>query len=393
MKKNIRKLITGLVIPSLVVLVLGSCATSAPKGHTYAGGDDEYTSLGLSRTAVEPWEDGMRTTGEKGTYEWWYFDSRLEDGSTLVIVFYTKIMLEINKGLDPVVSVKLTSPDGSVAFNRFYRGKAAEFSADTETCDVRIGPNRFSGDLETYRVEFDFDDLRGDITLTGTAPAWRPGTGHSFFADGKGVTYFAWLPAVPRGVVEGTLTLGGKTVSVTGSGYHDHNWGDASIVRQMHDWYWGRAEVGPYTVISAFITATDYYGGGQGSTFVLFRDDEVLAEDGRYVTCTLDDVYVDAKTGKPVANTICYDYDDGKNRYRVTYRRERDIESARFADEAGGFKRFIAGIIGFDGAYLRFTGQVTIEILEGNRIVKSVSQDAAVWELMYLGHAPAASGK
>lgn len=37
--------------------------------------DDDYQKLGLSRSQVEPWEDGIRTTGGKGSYEWWYFDS------------------------------------------------------------------------------------------------------------------------------------------------------------------------------------------------------------------------------------------------------------------------------------------------------------------------------
>ena len=49
---------------------------------------DDYKRFNLKETnAPEKWEDGMRSTGGKGTYEWWYFDAHLEDGSILVIVF------------------------------------------------------------------------------------------------------------------------------------------------------------------------------------------------------------------------------------------------------------------------------------------------------------------
>ncbi len=371
-------------------LAFASCATAKGGGSATMGGADEYEKLGLSRTGVEAWEDGMRTSGAKGTYEWWYFDSKLEDGSTLVIVFYTKIMLDIQKGLDPVVSVSLSNPDGSKAFSRSYRGKPAEFSASKQACDVRIGRSTFSGDLSEYRIVLDFDDVKGEIALSSRAPAWRPGTGYSFFVDGKKTSYFAWLPAVPRGATGGSITVGGKALTLSGSGYHDHNWGDASILEQMHDWYWGRAEAGPYTAITSFITASDRYGGGQGIPFVLFKDGKVLAQDGRYAKCGLEGVFVDKKTGKPVANKLRYDYDDGKVHYRVIYERERDIEKAKFADSIGGFKGFLAALFGFDGAYLRFTGKVTIERLEGDAVLESASADDAVWELMYLGHAPKA---
>jgi hypothetical protein len=367
-----------------------SCATTADQGGTLSGGDDEYEKLGLSRIHVEKWEDGMRTSGAKGSYEWWYFDSKLADGSTVVIVFYTKIMLEVQKGLDPVVSVTVSNPDGSKAFSRTFRGKPADFSASRESCDVRIGRNSFSGDLSEYRIVLDFDDVRGDILLSSEAPAWRPGTGHSYFSDGKKTNFFAWLPSVPRGRTSGSLSVGGRTIGLAGSGYHDHNWGDASIADQMHDWYWGRAEAGPYTVISSFITASARYGGGQGSSFVLFKDGKALAQDGAYVKCSLEDVYADKETGKPVANVVRYDYDDGASRYRVTYRRERDIEKAKFADALGGFMGFLAKLSGFDGAYLRFAGKVTVERFEGGEVAESASQDDAVWELMYLGRAPKA---
>ena len=74
----------------------------------------DYTALGIAPQPIARREDGMRTTGEKDTYEWWYFDTHLDDGSSLVVVFYTKPFIEgVGKGLAPYVSVELDRPDGS----------------------------------------------------------------------------------------------------------------------------------------------------------------------------------------------------------------------------------------------------------------------------------------
>src|ERR1700729_2400812 len=55
--------------------------------------EDDYVRLRLKPGQIEAWEDGMRTSGDRGSYEWWYFDAHLEDGSSMVITFYTKPML------------------------------------------------------------------------------------------------------------------------------------------------------------------------------------------------------------------------------------------------------------------------------------------------------------
>ena len=54
---------------------------------TLGASDEHYRRLGVSRDKIELWEDGMRTDGGKGTYEWWYFDAYLDDGSKLAITF------------------------------------------------------------------------------------------------------------------------------------------------------------------------------------------------------------------------------------------------------------------------------------------------------------------
>src|SRR3954462_13311559 len=54
----------------------------------------DYTALNIAQQPIARREDGMRTTGEKDSYEWWYFDAHLDDGSSLVVVFYTKPFIE-----------------------------------------------------------------------------------------------------------------------------------------------------------------------------------------------------------------------------------------------------------------------------------------------------------
>jgi hypothetical protein len=365
------------------------CATAGPvtRSTAYTAGSlEEHRSLGLSPSSIEPWEDGARTTGAKGTYEWWYFDFSLDDGSTLVIVFLTKDFTRPQAALTPLVTLSLDRPDGSNV-SRSVTAAASDFTAATERCDVRIGACSAVGDLRDYLVHFEDAEVRVDIRLHGTVPAWRPGTGHAFFGS-ESERYFAWLPSVPQGDVEGTVTIEGRAKGVRGVGYHDHNWGNAPLVDLVHHWYWGRARIGGYTLIASNITASEAYGGASLPIFMLARGDTLLAQDAAKVRFSTDEIFIDAHTGKPVAGRIVYDYRDGARRYRVTFRRATDLVRVRFVEILKGFQGFLARLTRFDGAYLRFTGVVTLERFEGEVVAETIGQESAVWELMYFGHAP-----
>jgi hypothetical protein len=51
-------------------------------------------------------------------------------------------------------------------------------------------------------------------------------------------------------------------------------------------------------------------------------------------------------------------------RYVVTFERQKTILQAIFTERAPFIKRLVAKMVGFDGAYRRFTGKVTIEKFE-----------------------------
>ena len=74
--------------------------------------DADYKKLGLSKEKVEEWEDGLRTNPDTSEFEWWYFDTELEDKSKLVITFFTKPYTNPVKGLVSMVDFNLTRADG-----------------------------------------------------------------------------------------------------------------------------------------------------------------------------------------------------------------------------------------------------------------------------------------
>jgi hypothetical protein len=122
---------------------------------------EDYERIGIKPDRVAPWEDGARTDGSAGTYEWWYFDAHLDDGARLVVVFFTKNFTDIGEPLAPMIRIDLDLPDGT-SHNKIAKFKPEDFSASGERCDVRIGSNSFTGDLHTYKIVAKVDDIAVD---------------------------------------------------------------------------------------------------------------------------------------------------------------------------------------------------------------------------------------
>jgi hypothetical protein len=249
---------------------------------------------------------------------------------------------------------------------------------------VQVAGNRFSGDLHRYRITASLDEIEVDVTLVGQIPSWRPGTGYLLYGA-KGEHEFGWLPAVPQGAVTATYRIGDETHTTTGIGYHDHNWGNVGLMEIVNDWYWARGQAGPYSVIASYITGHKKYGYAPVTVFMLARDGKVVADDATRTRFETDDRYVDPLTGKPVANVTRYRYEGDRETYVVTFTRHGDLTRTKLIDGVHGFKRLAAELVRFDGAYLRFTGELRVQRVVGERVVEEFA-DEAIWELMYFGH-------
>ncbi|HLQ39727.1 MAG TPA: lipocalin-like domain-containing protein [Tetragenococcus sp.] len=342
--------------------------------------NEDYQRFGVDPDTVEPWEDGLRTKVDEKNFEWWYFDASLDDGSSVVATFMTKDPFNLSTELKPWVSFEWTDTQGKTTS---YRNdvKAADFSAKKQYCDVHIGKSYLTGDLRHYELHFEKDDFSADLSIENDLKSWRPAAGANLFGDG----YFAWLPAVPAATVTGTIRSATKELAVRGKGYHDHNWGDTLMLKAMHHWYWGRANVGDYQVISTETTAEKTYGYQKLPVMMIADHEKIISGDESNMIVEDSDDFIDESTKKPVQKNLKYTVKSEEATYIVTYKMDKIISGFKMIDEMTGIKKLLAKLAGFDGAYLRFTGEIAVSKYVDNKQVDQAVNPDGIWELMYFG--------
>ncbi len=349
---------------------------------------EDFEKLNLKRGEIAQWEDGLHTSGKFGEYEWWYSDVKLEDGWNLVIVFYAQPVTAATFGYKPSVTLSLTR--GEEEHFESFVADIKDCVYERDRCCVKLGDKCWiEGDLKNYKIHFENDNITADVDLKGNAASWRPETGHILFGEKH---YFAWLPSVPEGTACVSITMGERKLELTGTGYHDHNWGDIGMFWLMHHWYWGRAKIGEYQAITSYITAREKYGYEHFKIFLLLKNGEKLGDDPRYVTYTQTDPEFDPITQKHYHKTLVYDYNDGIQHYRITYRGQDIIETFHYSQAtkdsanatAGPLLIWIVKQAKLAPSYIRITGTVTLERFEGDTVVETV-ESQGIWEQMYFG--------
>lgn len=358
--------------------------------RTLAKISTNYSKYNLNESnSPEKWEDGTRTNSEKGTYEWWYFDAHLDDGSIFVITFFTRDYAKLKQEARPLIKLDFVFPDGTkIEKNVEY---AAElFSASKDSCDVKVGKNYFRGNLSEYDIHFEDEELSVTAKVKRTSESWRPKTGITEFGD-KG-DYMGWVVPVPKGETTIEYTYKGKSYKTQGSCYHDHNWGNKIMIELFNHWYWARAEVGPYTIIAAETIPEKEFDGIPVS-FHISKNGKVVADDEDLVKVYRTYRKKEPKFNKVISDDLIFMYNNPDTGYRyefALFRKENIAAQDLLEGTTGGknIKYRIAKLItGFDGAYYRFSGLAEIKVYKNDEFVEKYSSTKAVWELMFFGKA------
>mgnify|MGYP006146068599 CR=1 FL=1 len=244
----------NLVLKIIIVILFNGCSSVYLGLKDYPDFNPELQEDQLG-DLILPYEDGLRTTNQNKEYEWWYFDAKLDDGS-IAVVYFWKI-----KALKDFyyIGVNYNKADGT-EFKKIKFFKQKDIFFETDSCNVQYKNNQFVGNLEKYKIKIDpldFDGFGLDIELNSKIKPYRPQDG----IINAGKDYFAWLAAVPNGTVNGKLIFNNNEKSITGTGYHDHNWGNIELQKLFDNWLWFRGTVGQYTVIGYELNTTSSRGG------------------------------------------------------------------------------------------------------------------------------------
>ncbi|OLS13315.1 MAG: hypothetical protein RBG13Loki_3098 [Promethearchaeota archaeon CR_4] len=232
---------------------------------------------------MPPEDDGLHIElGKRGMYEWWYFDAHFEGGYTIVAFFYAANPNPGNAG-KAGVELTLLRPDGQKT-QKFIRYSLNDFRASKEKADVKIGHNTLTSDYSTsslpvYKIHLEEAGLAFDLIYSVSVHGWKPGSGFSHFAD-RG--YFAWVVPIPRADVSGTIRDGDKTLSVSGVGYHDHNWLNFPFQMLIEYWMWGRVYSKNFTVSYAYIRCKPKVDNHVVKVLMLAQKENVILSTGEY---------------------------------------------------------------------------------------------------------------
>jgi hypothetical protein len=278
---------------------------------------------------VEPWEDGLRTGGAPGTLEFWYFDTLMDDGSTAGFNFFTRPPTELAGPLKPRVSINIDRP-GQPRTREVIDYRSDEFSASRDHCDVRIGPNHAFGTLiggfGHYEISLTGKETAANLVFRGEVPAWRPGPRDGELKPG---IIFAWLPFIPYGSVEGTLTYDGKVHHVRGTGYHDHNWMNVDMTKIVDHWYWGRAYTKNYRLVFVQVFGRPkVLGSAPISALLVARDSSIMIGDfGQGIPLTLQEAdFATGPGGRSYPRALDFNWAGSQGRVRLALRNPEFIE-------------------------------------------------------------------
>jgi hypothetical protein len=343
---------------SALALACASCATpisNDAKLHLAANPED-FRALGIGKQ-IEVREDGRRTPKSADNFEWWYFDGLLDDGTVVVVWFGDNWLYGSHKR---AVDIELTPPGKPT--RRIMRTFDEPGSFASDHTDVQIGPHSFKGDLETYAIHVDATETGGvgcDLTLRRRVASYRPATGYIK----AGHKFFAWLVAVPEGAVSGTLTADGATRQVTGSGYHDHNWGDVSPAKLFDNWWWGRGRSGGHTIIASDIHGKAAVGATRIPLFFVGDEHQVQVDAyGSDVTVVqgAPTRHPDPKHERPIGSGVSFKTADGSRaEFKIS---DRLLTSGNLLSDQSLLIKSAAAVMSMKPWYTRFVSPITLEL-------------------------------
>ena len=162
--------------------------------------------------------------------EWLYFKGRSGD-----VQFYVTFLAGPQRpGGRRAAGVRLQLDRGGRVTTHSESVEIDEATLLASAPDLTIGGSRVRLEGLRYHLTLDLPDATGDIVIEAPPGRSLP----PFTIRGAGGWVSGYVVPVTSGTLAGSLTVGGQSITLAGTGYHDHNWGFWKGV----SWRWGQVQ-------------------------------------------------------------------------------------------------------------------------------------------------------
>lgn len=242
------------VIIAIVVLLFSTFGSSNQTTNVTASDIETQNLSSNTIQDIDLNDDAFHGTYNHVSMEWWYFDAILNDDYALHAGFKVysirKIgivypIIEIYKGRDLLCRVLKPYLLDSLSASTSYPSVKVDGQSIIE---FDIKEYNTTGKWK-YTVAIHSNNQGVNLTFIGTTTGWK----YTILEREE------WAVILPKADVFGTITVDGKTINVTGRGYHDHNW-NFTIGTKIREWgwYWGRLTGEKYTLIFAWFIKSPF---------------------------------------------------------------------------------------------------------------------------------------
>jgi len=303
---------TSLVV--ILLLIAASCTVSADPRPVPAGASPDPTPRPI---LIELPRDEL---AHDSRLEWWYFNGHLESESGDEYGYHFVIFKSQDDENEPnYVAQGAVLDVAGKAHVVEARARAGGRLASSENPGIDLAG--WSLDIGpapgTFRIEAEGDAVGLDLQLEAQTDimlhkeiGWIP-------TEAGATYYYSW----PRQQTDGTITLNGEELSVEGTSWFDHQWGNFFVVGKPAGWQWFALLLSDGSALmvsdargvdgeSADLYATYMWGDGQISYIASGIDIDILDtwtsphSGGEYPSewrMTIDDIALDV-TLQPVFN-------------------------------------------------------------------------------------------
>lgn len=252
----------------------------------------------------------------------WWVDATLDDNTFIGIDFSLGKPV---KGADgkPLIHINIIEP-GKKPINiwKFYT-HSSEFWASSERLDVKIGKSRLWGTYPDFYIEVYTDEFSCFLKLNANFQSGMLESNEVWFGD---KLKFGWIIPVPLGKIDGWMEINGNRRSVSGTGYHDHGWGNGPFHKVVDSWYWFHAQNQKDSLLVATYTTSKKFNHKPVNLLMYFNDNKLVTVTDNVKIIPADFEYnTTAKRIYPKTLTVLLDDKDAKGSIKLTCKSPADV--------------------------------------------------------------------